>query len=156
MPIDSAGRWSSWVVLLVGLGCGSTVTPVSAPVGELEPLNAVVTRSRRDPGARLPGVSVTGDSGRVQVEVTRVDLCATLVLAGAMRSPGAFDVVSVFNDHPDAKCEPRYDGDSAVKYKFEVPSVALGLYDVRVFEAQGNVEPRLIAESRTWVSASSK
>lgn len=138
---------------LSGLACADASAPAPrAPTGQFESLKTVVTHRERFPDERLPTVSIVGYSGQLDVRVARLALCDTQVQAGVSRTGGTFNVVALIGSNPSVLCAAN-DGRWVVEYQTLVPQVALGLYDVSVFEGgPGDGEPRFIGHSRVWVS----
>ena len=116
----------------------------------------MVIHRERNPDERLPAISVNGHDGILHVSVARLALCDTQVQAGVSRAGGAFDVVAVIGPNAAALCAQN-NGRYVVEYQMDVPRVALGFYEVRVFEGGFTArEPRFMGQSRTWVGGPSQ
>ncbi|SRR6266540_3865357 len=122
--------------------------PLTAPPTSESLAVSVQTRSPTA-GESIPTVRISGASGTVTVKVSRRAMCGTLVNAGVSRSVNVLAVVARVSTNPAADCIAMF---LVVDYAGTITGVAAGSYTVRVFEGEGDNEPRLIGTASVSVS----
>jgi hypothetical protein len=76
-------------------------------------------------------------------------MCATIVHAGLSRSPNELAVVARVSANPGAMCIAM---ESFIDYSGTITSLAPGNYRVRVFEAEGDRDAKLIGFATVTVT----
>jgi hypothetical protein len=135
-------------------GCGDSTPPTAlAALAAPETTESLpLTLSVRAPvlRERLPSLTVTGLEGSVRVKVARPDIACTLASAGVARSPGVLTVVARVSGNPLALCASGF----VVEYSGAIGNVAPGRYQVLIYEALGDGQPRLLGMRTVIVVAS--
>lgn len=134
------------------VSCRETTGLIAIAPATTEQLAVSVQERRPILGEPIPTVRISGGTGNVTIEVTRPGMCATVVVAGLSRAPGALAVVARVSSNPAALCAgPIFT--HVVDYKSTITSLSAGAYRVRVFDAEWPNSPRLIDSATVSVSA---
>jgi len=146
-------NYSSSVRLLVAVGLLSQAScsdSLTAPrTSEILPVS-VQTRSPVA-GEIVPTVRISGGMGYVSVSVTTTGTCATMVSAGVSRGFDKLAVVAHVGPNPAALCAAVIQP-LVADYHGTITAVAPGTYQVRVFEAFADGEPKLIGSATVSVA----
>jgi len=143
-------NWSVSLLIGVALVSCDATDPIAPPTSE----QLAVSVQHRQPGAgeRVPTVRITAGEGTVTISVTRPGLCATLVDAGVSRGPRDLAVVARVSSNPAAQCA-LITSANVVDYSGTIASLPGGVYRVRVFEAEGSGQARLIGSATVATTA---
>jgi len=142
---------TSYLCLLLAtalIACRDTTGPI-APLAT-EPLAVTVQTRGPVQGEPIPAVHISGGLGAVAVAVTRYGMCATRVDARVNRSGQVLSVVSRVSSDPAALCLAMI---TVVDYQGTIKVSSGGSYLVRVFEAEGDNDPKLIGSAAVSVYA---
>jgi hypothetical protein len=136
------------VALVAELGCASS-DPSAPEATEALPVS-VQTRQLRQ-GETIPAITASASAGGIDIHVTRLALCATIVDAAVNRGIGTIDVVSQISSAIDALCAPTPGVTLVVDYSGTVNSVSAGSYRIRVFEGEGDKTPQYVGSTAVRV-----
>jgi hypothetical protein len=135
--------------LVLQLSCDggqATAPPVT------EQLSVTSSTRAQIPGEPIPTTRITGGASEITFQVSTTGTCAPILEAGLSRRGSDLSVVTRMWADPLADCfvspSPR-----VLEYGGSIAVVVPGAYRVRVFEANGNEEPRLIGSVLARVGA---
>lgn len=136
-------NWSMYLVMAAGLASCKTADVIAPPTSEHLALS--VQQRRPDAGEQVPRVTITGTQGAVTVAVTRPGMCNTIVNAGIGRAPGELAVVARLSPStPAIGCSMIV---TVIDYSGTITNLPRDTYRVRVFEAEGDRQARLIGSA---------
>jgi len=135
--------------LVLQLSCDggqATAPPVT------EQLSVTSSSRAQIPGEPIPTTRVTGGATAINFQVSSTGPCAAILDSGLSRRGSDLSVVTRIWGNPLADCivppSPQ-----VLEYEGSIGVVETGAYRVRVFEAHGNEEPRLIGSVVAMVGA---
>jgi len=136
-------NWSVYLVMAAGLVSCRTADVIAPPISEQLALS--VQERTPDSGEQVPRVTITGTQGAITVAVTRRGMCNTVVDAGINRAPGELAVVARMLPSTILRgCSMIV---TVIDYSGTITDLPAGNYRVRVFEAVGPDQPRLIGSA---------
>jgi hypothetical protein len=135
--------------LVLQLSCDggqATAPPVT------EQLSVTSSSRAQVQGEPIPTTRVTGGASAITFQVSSTGPCAAILDSGLSRRGSDLSVVTRIWGNPLADCivppSPR-----VLEYEGSIAVGLQGVYRVRIFEANGNEEPRLIGSTVATVGA---
>lgn len=136
--------------LLLVASCSDPHPSILAPVAT-ESLVTVARGRAVIPNETLPNVRVSSSGTDIVVEVSRPDLCVTVVSALGAREGDVVSVVAEVSPNPLARCVPNVPVSWVVDYRITVPRLDTRAWKVRVFERGPGAEPVFLTEQQVKV-----
>ena len=129
--------------LVLQLSCdgGQAIAPPTT-----EQLSVTSSTRAQVPGEAIPTTRISAGTSAISFQVSTAGSCAPILEAGLSRRGSDLSVVTRMWGDPLADCfvspSPR-----VLEYGGSIAVIVPGAYRVRVFEANGNEEPRLIGST---------